>query len=394
MALNVTYWAMFRKSGIALNDTDLAGADIPEIVVRRRLIADGAFGTPLASTDMAYDTPSKQWYYTVSCDLVLYEYTATASTSYADADALDMGCLPYVSAARYATEFGYLDVAVTSRAATGAQMDLIDAPNATAVTAIQATLALEATLTAIKGAGWATETLVALQTAIDTILADTGTNGVVVGSHTTAAKAEIQVEAEDALRAYDLDHFIQVTAGSEEPTGGAYLDQIMHKSASQTFDDTTDSLEAVRDAVRSLSQFSAAANTLSTAGKLAAVAYTTYSEELSGTFVDGKTASLVTMTIKQNEADTDAQAVMQANSTTGLIVLNGTTTGVTAADASIAYDQNAGTVTPTIKDAAMAIIGMRHNLVYDIKIHYSDGESSRFSYGGFVIAATATRVVT
>lgn len=73
------------------------------------------------------------------------------------------------------------------------------------------------------------------------------TDGVVVASHTTAAKAEIQAEAEDALAADDLDHLIQVTAGSEEPSDGTYLDQVMHKSASQTFDATTDSLEALRD---------------------------------------------------------------------------------------------------------------------------------------------------
>jgi hypothetical protein len=51
-------------------------------------------------------------------------------------------------------------------AETGAQMDLVDAPNATAVTAIQDGLALEATLTAIKGAGWTDETLVAISAAI------------------------------------------------------------------------------------------------------------------------------------------------------------------------------------------------------------------------------------
>ena len=41
-------------------------------------------------------------------------------------------------------------------------------------------LALEATLTAIKGAGWTTETLAALKTVVDSILADTGTDGVVI----------------------------------------------------------------------------------------------------------------------------------------------------------------------------------------------------------------------
>lgn len=54
-------------------------------------------------------------------------------------------------------------------AETGAQMDLVDAPNATAVAAVQDGLARETTLAAIKGAGWTDETLVALMSAIDEI---------------------------------------------------------------------------------------------------------------------------------------------------------------------------------------------------------------------------------
>jgi len=60
-------------------------------------------------------------------------------------------------------------------------------------------------------------------------------------------KTSVNTEVDTALSDIDLDHLIQVTAGAEEPTDGAYLDQIMHKGAGQTFDDTTDSLEAVRD---------------------------------------------------------------------------------------------------------------------------------------------------
>lgn len=228
---------------------------------------------------------------------------------------------------------------------------------------------------------------------VDAILADTGTDGVVVASHTTAAKAELQAEAQDAIEANDLDHLIQVTAGNEEPTDGSYLDQVMHKAAGQGFDATSDSLEAIRDAIRSLPQTTAAAARLSDAGTLAPIAYTTYSETISGTYTSGKTASKVTMTIKKSYDDPDASAVLQADSDGGLTVLNGATYSTTG-DATIAFDQTAGTVTPTISDAAMVLIGMRSDLVYDIKIHYSDGESSRFAYGKFTIDNTATRAVT
>jgi parallel beta-helix repeat protein len=89
--------------------------------------------------------------------------------------------------------------------------------------------------------------LAAIKTDSAAILLDTGTDGVIVNDLTVAAKALIQTEAEDALIAKDLDHIVKTTAGAEKPTDGSYLDKIMNKNVSQTFDDTTDSLEAIRD---------------------------------------------------------------------------------------------------------------------------------------------------
>lgn len=63
----------------------------------------------------------------------------------------------------------------------------------------------------------------------------------------TLSLANIKTQTTTALSDIDLDHLIQVTAGVEEPTDGSYLDQIMHKDAGQTFNSTTDSLEAIRD---------------------------------------------------------------------------------------------------------------------------------------------------
>ena len=60
-------------------------------------------------------------------------------------------------------------------------------------------------------------------------------------------KLDVNAEADTALADIDLNHLIEITAGVEEPTDGSYLDQIMHKAVGQTFDATTDSLEALRD---------------------------------------------------------------------------------------------------------------------------------------------------
>ena len=78
----------------------------------------------------------------------------------------------------------------------GDEMDLVDAPNATAITAIQKDLALEATLTAMKGAGWTDETLVSLQASIE-LLTGGGANTVTVtasnGSGTLANGVPVTV---------------------------------------------------------------------------------------------------------------------------------------------------------------------------------------------------------
>ena len=92
-----------------------------------------------------------------------------------------------------------------STLAAGAEMDLVDAPNATAITAIQSGLAVEATLTAIKGAGWSDETLVAVKAVLDTAAADVvnidgvamrGTNSAYTGTPPTTAAIATAVWAE------------------------------------------------------------------------------------------------------------------------------------------------------------------------------------------------------
>ena len=112
------------------------------------------------------------------------------------------------------------------------------------------------------------------------ILADTGTDGVVVNTFTTAGKAEIEAEVDDALgggtgtaltaipwnAAWDaevqsevddaliaqrLDELLNADSdidGAAPPTVGSVVHEMLSKTAgSFTFDQTTDSLEAIRD---------------------------------------------------------------------------------------------------------------------------------------------------
>lgn len=60
--------------------------------------------------------------------------------------------------------------------------------------------------------------------------------------------SSIEVGPETALVNVNLDHMASVASGIPNPTIGTYVDKIMNKNSGQTFDQSTDSLEAIRDA--------------------------------------------------------------------------------------------------------------------------------------------------
>lgn len=72
-----------------------------------------------------------------------------------------------------------------------------------------------------------------------------------IGGFTAGAKAEIQTEAEEALVVHRLDELLNADSdidGAAPPTVGSVIHEMLTKTAgSFTYDQTTDSLEAVRD---------------------------------------------------------------------------------------------------------------------------------------------------
>lgn len=238
-----------------------------------------------------------------------------------------------------------------------------------------------------------------VDTHLDDILADTGTDGVVVASLTTAAKALVQAEAEDALKAYDLDHLIETTAGSEEPTDGSYLDQIMHKDAGQTFGAATDSLEAIRDAMSS--------STLSVvdavdAGDLNITIAATYDGTPDGLTFSSDWAKVYFTLKKGAKAETDAEAICQIvvsatpAVTDGLLYLNGsaaTALGLALTDGALTVDRAAGTCRIAIKSAATALLSPAENLAFDIKEHTTAGKDNVVGEGTADIRRTPTRAI-
>jgi hypothetical protein len=172
-------------------------------------------------------------------------------------------------------------------------------------------LALEATLTAIKGAGWIDETLAALMTAIEAI--ETGSGG--------GATAD---EIWDELLS---GHTSAGSAG---------------KALSDILTDTGTDIPAL---IAALSAWQASAVTSAvSSGTITDVRGSSWSIAIEDLTLDSNKQQFA---IKRNAGDLDAQALLLVDSATGLLTLNGVSSGLTAGDASLVY---AGTtLTLTVK---------------------------------------------
>lgn len=73
-----------------------------------------------------------------------------------------------------------------------------------------------------------------------------------VAVSTRATPVQVNAEVDTALADIALDHLIQVTAGAVKPTVGSYLDMVMNKDGSQTFNRATDSLEFLGETVAAI----------------------------------------------------------------------------------------------------------------------------------------------
>lgn len=230
----------------------------------------------------------------------------------------------------------------------------------------------------------------ALETTAQSILADTGTDGVVVASLTTAAKALVQTEAEDALKAYDLDHLIQVTAGSEEPTDGSYLDQVMHKSASQTFDATTDSLEAIRD---TLSSSGVTIVSAVDGDDVTVYTYSRWNFQLTG-LGDISSRTALYFTVKRDpRGEADSVSMLQVKETTGALYLNRAAASSAAYASLVVDNETTGSVTVTVTATGVGSIAPERGLTWEVKEVTADGPAV-IAHGAFHIDTAVARATT
>ena len=171
--------------------------------------------------------------------------------------------------------------------------------------------ALEATLTAIKGAGWSTETLHAIYDLVATVSAS--------------------AIADAVLNELLADH---TTAGS------------LSKAISDILTDTDVTLPALIAAVQAWASAAIAASY--TAGAITQIRGNSWNVPMTGMTLNTTKQQLA---IKRNAHDLDADAILFVDSVTGLLTLNGVSTGLTPTDAVLTY---AGTtLTLTIDDASI-----------------------------------------
>jgi len=252
--------------------------------------------------------------------------------------------------------------------------------------------------------GYVDTEIAAIKTVVDAILADTGTDGVVVGSHTAAAKAEIQAEAEDALIAKNLDHLMKTAvADSDDMTAevadGTVLSNIMTKDGDTSdFVPATDSLEKLGE------RLATATITTTTAVSGSTINFTiaqTFDETLSGLTIPS-TWTKMYLTVKAHpEDEADTAAVMQIMKTNpadatndGLIRLKAAAYA-TKSHGALTVNQAAGTVGITIADDALATFTREYDgLTYDLKVLCSDGTSEVLATGEVNVSYTPTRAIT
>jgi len=238
---------------------------------------------------------------------------------------------------------------------------------ADAVTKIQSGLALEATLTAIKGAGWSTETLAAIDVLIDAIKAKTDTI-------TAAPSAATVADAvwNEALSGH-------TTTG----TAGDTLADI--------------DVSGVATAVW-------AASTRTLTQSAASVTATVSGSDITCTRGDSLSASLtdvgaltgyskVYFTVKRDHDDADAVSIIQIEKTAGLKYIDGAA-AVTSANGSITItDEATGDITIALDEAETAKLdaGVYY---YDVQIVRTAGTVSTLTTGEFTVSADVTRATT
>ena len=103
--------------------------------------------------------------------------------------------------------------------------------------------------------------------------------------------------------------------------------------------------------------------------------------------------SNIWFTVKEKTGDVaDSAAVIQIDIDTGLLAINGGNTGITAANGSIAVDdEDDGDITVTLKPVESAKLSPGDSYVYDVQLLTTAGVVTTLTSGQFRIVEDVTR---
>lgn len=267
----------------------------------------------------------------------------------------------------------------------------------------------------------------ALNTDIDAILADTGTDGVVVSSHTTAAKAEIEAEVDDALNAYDpptkgemdtalvnLDAAVSsrgtadpgdvmtLTAAYDAAKTAAQAGDAMALTASERTTLTaaivaaltaaTAYLAAIAAAVwayatRTLTQSAASVTSTVSGTTITATRGDTLSASLAG-LGNISTRSKLWFAVKVDpDNQTDSSATLLIEETAGLTVVEAAPYATTTDGSISVTNETTGALTITVKPAVTDDLDVG-TYRYDVQMLTTTGVVTTLTTGNFVVDVT------
>ena len=242
--------------------------------------------------------------------------------------------------------------------------------------------ALEETLTAMKGAGWTTETLAALHVLIDAIKAKTDnlpTSPAATGAAMTLADGAITASKFDESTAFPVK--LADTGATQIARVGADSDTL------ETLSDQVDAVKAKTDMITT------GITVLTIASPVIGSTITAIRGDTLVAVLEGIGSlvgySKVYFTVKRDYADADTAAIIQIENTAGLKYLNGAA-GTPANGSLTIVDEASGDITIALDEVETAKLdpGVYS---YDVQVVRTAGSVSTLTAGTFEVAADVTR---
>ncbi len=211
--------------------------------------------------------------------------------------------------------------------------------------------------------------------------------------------AEVQSEVNDELVLQNLDHLLKVAAVAGDVADSSVIARLASKSATPAFtsyNNTTDSLEAISDATSGTVTVYVTAAAVSAeppvSARLTIYKTATFGRQITGLGTITNRTKLY-VTIKELETDTDAEAMIKLEESAGLTIVNGASYATTSHGSITVNDATAGDITIAIDEAVTTNLVLGRGYVYDVKVVRSTGAVDMLTKDFADVLSTVTKAV-